>query len=104
MEYQVVNGKKANSKIIFVIEENQVYLKKNTKSSSIVYVSCYFDTCEVTGKIENENFFHTKGIHCGHNQTVTSLILEWEFYNDLRKECNSSKDSLKNIFDNIYMK
>lgn len=71
MDYRVVNGKKANSKIIFVVVENQLYLKKTIRSDVLCYVTCYFI----------EKFSHTNdGIHCNHTQSVSSLMEEWKFY------------------------
>lgn len=85
MDYRVVNGKKANSKIIFVVVENQLYLKKTIRSDVLCYVTCYFKSCSVSGKIQNEKFSHTNdGIHCNHTQSVSSLMEEWKFYEALR--------------------
>lgn len=105
MEYRIVNGKKATSEIFYVIEEDQLYLKKNVKNNSVIYLKCYYTGCDVTGKVKNEQFFHVNhGSHKNHNQSVASLLREWIFFDELRNQCTSSTNPLKMIFDDVYKK
>lgn len=102
MEYKIIHGKKALSKVFHVISENELFVKKHEQNDTI-YVKCYFSLCSVTAKIKNEKFYHSNHAnHEGHSHSVSSLLLEWDFYDDLRKECAHSKKSLKSIFDDIY--
>lgn len=103
MEFNIVHGKKETSEVFHVFQEDQLYVKKCVKSESLIYVKCYHKSCSVTGKIECNKFFHVNHAnHNGHSQSVSNLMLEWKFYEELRRECVCSRDALKNIFDDIY--
>lgn len=81
MEFRVIHGKKVESKVYHVLEENQLYLKKCEKSDRLIYLKCYFKSCVVSGKIEKEKFYHIKhGIHIHHDNSVNNLMIEWDFY------------------------
>jgi hypothetical protein len=103
MEYCLVNGKKANSKIFYVIDIDQLFLSKNVKENNVIYLNCYYSGCNVSGKVVNEKFYHVNhGCHENHDRSVSSLLNEWKFYDDLRKQTRESTNPLKVIFDDVH--
>lgn len=103
--FELMPGKRLNSKILRSIEEQQFYRKNTITKSGFSAYKCYEKECwarvlvdEVTGKgvKSQNNSFHSHG-------TKTALYTELKLQNEIKKQClaGSTDCNVKDIFDKV---
>lgn len=106
MEVSVIKGGKKNNDVYLINDINEVFMKKSVKSGKI-YVECYFNkTCSAKGVISENLFFPSEkfNLHSNHAFPTSSLMSKFEFHEALRNQCQKVGSTLKNIFDDTYLR
>ena len=88
MEYQIVNGKRQTSKLLYIIEEKQLYQVKSKRDSK-VYCICYKkNNCKSRVVLNNglcEKIKNTP--QHNHSENAEALYNELKVLNKIKEEC-----------------
>lgn len=88
LQYEIVCGKRRTSKLLYIPEEKQFYIKKSTSDNKTYYV-CYVKNCKARVTLDLGRHVCTRSpLFVPHNHTTQKeLYDELKVLNNIKKEC-----------------
>lgn len=109
--YEIIAGKRNNSKLLYIFFEKQLYIKKCTKLEKHFYV-CYVKDCPSRIMLFGSECIKAKNYKAHNHDNQEALYKELKFLNNVKTKCtrlnekpteNNCAGSIRNIFVNTSM-
>lgn len=86
LNYEYVVGRRLNSRLLYVLDEKQLYTKKSMKNENYFY-NCYIKTCKARVFVNNEVCKKVKNFIDHSHETQENMYKELKTLNDIKTSC-----------------
>lgn len=95
VDYEIISGKRRNSKLVYVISEQQLYIRKTKYKTKQFYV-CYAKDCKSRVYIQNDQCY--KSADGEHNHAdQKELYEEMKVMSNIKTQCMDPEALVGNV-------
>lgn len=99
LSFEFIPGKRANSKLLHTIDEQQLY-RRRVKHGRTTQYDCYINTCNAKVFFDDElNSLKRKEKHDRHNHGANDMISTLQLSESIKKRCRSAAMAGRNEND-----